>query len=195
MQKGDATRERIKQASLGLFHQKGYANTSINHVLDSSNIKKGTFYFHYQSKEKLAVEVLQKALREYNNQIDDAICHKEAVEQIRDMIEAIVAYHIVDGTHKGCLFGNMALEMGKNGTALSNFVAKVFDLWVERFEKLIILAVENDEVELKESPIALSRTILALIEGGLVLSKIAANPEALIDCKTTIFHLLDERKK
>lgn len=194
MQKGEATRERIKKASLGLFHKKGYGSTSINHVLDSSGIKKGTFYFHYPSKEKLAVDVLDKALAKYEIQINEPIGHLPPSDQIMAVVEAIVGYHIEDGTSKGCLFGNMALEMGKNGTQVAAFVEKVFDDWVIRFEKLLKKAVENNEVILKESPLAFSRTIIALIQGGLVLSKISGNPDALIDCKKSIMALMHDRK-
>lgn len=194
MQKGDATRERIKQASLGLFHQKGYKNTTISHVLEDSGIKKGTFYFHYPSKEKLAVEVLNRAITTYNEAIDSAVMHESPSEQILDMIAAIVNYHLEDNTTKGCIFGNMALEMGKNGTEVADFVEKVFEKWIARFEGIIIQAVEQKEIELKESAQAFARTILALIQGGLLLSKISGNPDSLKNCQQTIISLLDERK-
>lgn len=194
MKKGDETKEKIKDVSLNLFHRKGYKHTSINDILDSSGVKKGNFYFHYPSKEKLIVDVLNKALSNYENQINSSIKHEAISDQIVDMIETIAAYHIGDGISKGCLFGNMALEIGHDGSEISSFVGNVFKRWEARFEKLFIAAVNSGELELKESAKVLSRMILALIEGGLVLSKISGNVDCFNDCKGFIISLIEERK-
>ncbi len=194
MQKGEETKERIKNASLGLLHRRGYKSTSINDILDSSGIKKGTFYFHYESKEKLVVEVLDKALVKYDDQIKSKVKHQAASEQIIDMIEAIKAYHIDDGTSKGCIFGNMALEIGHNDSNVSEFVAGVFNKWENRFEKLLFEAVNNSEMKLKESAQIFSRVILGLIQGGLMQSKISGDQVAFKNCCDFIISLIEERK-
>ncbi len=194
MKKGEKTKEKIKQVSLGLIHKNGYKNTSINNVLDSSGVKKGTFYFHYESKEKLVVEVLNEGLLQYDDKIKSKIEHEAASDQLIDMIEAIAEYHLRDETLNGCIFGNMGREIGQDGSKVSMLVENVFEKWEARFERLLIKAVDNKELELKESAMVLARVILALIQGGLVLSKISGNIDSFKDCKGFIISLIEERK-
>ena len=194
MQKGMVTKERIKDASLGLFHERGYKNTSINDILGTSGVKKGAFYFHYQSKESLIIEVLDKALRRYEERVEVPAKHETIVDQISDIINRIADYHMNAGTAKGCIFGNMALEIGHNDTEVSVFVERVFKRWETRFEKLLIQAVDKGELKLKETPKVLAQMILALIEGGLVLSKISDNAETFRACTRFVISLIEERK-
>ena len=71
----DERKAEILNAAQMLFHQKGYENTSINDVLESVGIAKGTFYYYFKSKEDLldsvaellalrALEVLEKIEKE-----------------------------------------------------------------------------------------------------------------------------------
>ncbi|HPJ35640.1 MAG TPA: TetR/AcrR family transcriptional regulator [Spirochaetota bacterium] len=194
MQKGDETKERIKDVSRELFHRRGYGSTSINDILDSSGVKKGNLYFHYQSKENLIIEVLKESLTIYETQINAGIEHMAAADQIDSIIEAITDYHVNGDITKGCMFGNMALEIGHDGSEISNFVEGVFKRWEERFEDLLNRAVEKGEIRLKEPAIVLARMILASIEGGVLMSKISGRVEPLTDCTRFIRTVLDERR-
>ncbi|MBU1170874.1 MAG: TetR/AcrR family transcriptional regulator [Proteobacteria bacterium] len=194
MQKGDETKERITDVSLDLFHKRGYKNTSINDILGSSGVKKGAFYFHYQSKDKLIVEVLNKALLQYEERIESRETPLGAVDQIVSMIQKIADYHLTDGTSKGCIFGNTALEIGHDGSEVSQFVERVFKRWETRFENLLNQAVSDGELQLKEPAKVFSQMILALIEGGLVLSKISGHAEAFKNSTDFIMSLIEDRK-
>lgn len=194
MIKGEETKERIKEISLDLFHRHGYKNTSINDIIDSTGVKKGNLYYHYAAKENLILEVLDEALTLYEKQINSCIKHTAACDQLDDIIQAITGYHISGDISKGCMFGNMALEMGQDGSEISRFVENVFKRWEKQFEILLIKAEKNGEIRLKESPVALARMILASIEGGVLLAKISGNKNALIDCSNCIRTVLDDRR-
>ena len=47
---------RIQQTALGAFKKKGYQNVTIEEICDMAGITKSTFYYHYQSKERLLLE-------------------------------------------------------------------------------------------------------------------------------------------
>ena len=197
MIKGDETRERIMEASRDLFHKRGYYNTSINDLIQSTGVKKGNLYFHIQSKEKLIVEVLKEDLETYEKQIHEGLENNNSIgsiERILRIIDAITAYHINDDLSKGCIFGNMALEIGDDGSEISLFVKDVFEGWVSFFEKLLLRAEGDGEIKLKESPAALARMILASIEGGVMLSKISGNAEGLTDCTILLKKIIEERR-
>jgi len=194
MIKGDETRERIMEAARDLFHRRGYYNTSINDIIQSTGVKKGNLYFHIQSKDKLIIEVLKEGLVIYEKQIYEGLDNFNSTEKILKIIDAIRKFHINDDLLKGCIFGNMALEIGLDGSEISLFVKNVFERWVSFLEKLLIRAEGNGELRLKESPSALARMIIASIEGSVMLSKISGNADSLNDCSSFIRSVIEERK-
>ncbi len=194
MQKGEETKERIIDASLELLHRRGYYDTSINDIIDNSGIKKGSLYFHYKSKDALIIEVLNEALERYEKQINEGVKHATASDQIIDMIDAITGYHMKGDISKGCLFGNMALEIGHDGSDISVLVESIFKRWENQFISLLTQAEKKGEIKLKEPVEVLARMLLASIEGGVLLSKISGDTESLKGCMQFLKAMINERR-
>ncbi|WP_433684575.1 TetR family transcriptional regulator [Nocardia sp. CA-119907] len=55
---GAASRERILDAAAAVFAQVGYDRARMADVVEASRMTKGSVYFHFESKEALAVAVL-----------------------------------------------------------------------------------------------------------------------------------------
>ena len=47
------TRRRILEAATELFHERGYAGTSIRHITERLGMTKGALYYHFTSKDEL----------------------------------------------------------------------------------------------------------------------------------------------
>ena len=60
-EKREATRKEILEAAKKLFLSKGYDETSIDDIVLAADLAKGTFYYHFESKEELLV-ALQEAI-------------------------------------------------------------------------------------------------------------------------------------
>jgi AcrR family transcriptional regulator len=52
--RGARSRRAIVTAAAELFAERGFANASVNEVLDRVGLTKGAFYFHFETKEQLA---------------------------------------------------------------------------------------------------------------------------------------------
>ena len=50
-------KDEIVKNSLKLFERKGFSETSIQDIVDSIGVTKGTFYYYYTSKESLLMEI------------------------------------------------------------------------------------------------------------------------------------------
>ncbi|PKL18193.1 MAG: hypothetical protein CVV49_06985 [Spirochaetae bacterium HGW-Spirochaetae-5] len=194
MQKGDETKERIKDAALRLFHLRGYGSTSISDIIESTGVKKGNLYFHYSSKENLALEVLKGALALYEEHISAGVKRGASADKLESLINAIADYHINGNFRAGCIFGNMALESGGTGSEISEFVKDVFTQWENNFERIINLSVKEGDLVLRETPRVLARMIISSIEGGLMLSKIYGKIDPLLNCREFILSALRERR-
>lgn len=55
-----ATRRHLIEAAAQLFDERGYAGTSISDISSRSGRTSGSIYFHYASKEKLALAVVEE---------------------------------------------------------------------------------------------------------------------------------------
>ena len=56
-------KEQILDVSLSLFLKKGYDNTSISDILSNLNIARGTLYYHFESKEAIMDEIIERSIK------------------------------------------------------------------------------------------------------------------------------------
>lgn len=50
-------KEKITDHSIKLFEKKGFSETSIQDIVDSLGVTKGTFYYYFSSKEELLMDI------------------------------------------------------------------------------------------------------------------------------------------
>lgn len=85
-------RAEIMDASMLLFMEKGYANTTTQDIVDKVNISRGLLYYHFKNKEDilycLVERYSEKLLRDIHVIVNDD--DKTAIEKIRDFIDATI---------------------------------------------------------------------------------------------------------
>ena len=67
------TRTRILASALALFSKKGYDRTTFNDIAARLKLTKGAVYWHFESKEKLLVELVRLALAKFRRQIESVM--------------------------------------------------------------------------------------------------------------------------
>lgn len=87
MKKEDRKKELIKLA-YELFITKGYENTSVDEIIAKAGIAKGTFYYHFESKEAILEEVV-------NMIIDDGVLRAKQVLESDLKIEEMLVNAII----------------------------------------------------------------------------------------------------
>jgi len=63
------TRERILDASAALFSKQGYNGTALRDIAKSLDMKAGSLYYHFDSKEQLVLEILKIGLENIINTV------------------------------------------------------------------------------------------------------------------------------
>ncbi len=71
--KGERTRDDLLQTATRLFALNGYHNTSTQDILDAVSVSKGAFYYHFKSKEDLALAILEQMRLNYQMKVIDHI--------------------------------------------------------------------------------------------------------------------------
>ncbi|MDS9471592.1 TetR/AcrR family transcriptional regulator [Sporosarcina pasteurii] len=86
-------KQEITKHSVKLFQEKGFSETSIQDIVDSLGVTKGTFYYYFKSKEQLLMDI---HLRYIDELLD---FQKEIIENeqtCRDKVVKIVGLIIGD---------------------------------------------------------------------------------------------------
>jgi AcrR family transcriptional regulator len=109
-----ARRENIIHQSLRLFSLNGFLGTSLNDILEASQISKGGFFNYFKSKEDLFHAVLseaRKVWREKNLKGLDQI--DRPIEKVMRILQNYRDRYLKDTDHfpGGCLFVTLSVEL------------------------------------------------------------------------------------
>jgi TetR/AcrR family transcriptional repressor of nem operon len=92
--KGAATRAFLLQAAAEVFAERGYTETTMSELISRSGLTKGAFYFHFSSKEQLALAVIDEKQRQWVDSVQAAIeSEPQAIDQLRQVAYALVRLH------------------------------------------------------------------------------------------------------
>jgi TetR/AcrR family transcriptional repressor of nem operon len=92
--KGAATRAFLLQIAAEAFAERGYAETTMAQLIERSGLTKGAFYFHFSSKEQLALAVIEEKQQQWIDSVLQAIsAEPRAFDQLRAVALALVRVH------------------------------------------------------------------------------------------------------
>ncbi len=92
--KGAATRALLLQIAAEVFAERGYAETTMAQLIARSGLTKGAFYFHFSSKEQLALAVIEAKQRQWIDSVVQAIsAEPRAFDRLRAVALALVKVH------------------------------------------------------------------------------------------------------
>ncbi|WP_457576025.1 TetR/AcrR family transcriptional regulator [Desulfomarina sp.] len=191
MNKGKETRKRILKESRKLFTIRGFQNTSISEITAVTGVKKGNLYYHFSSKEELGIAVLLDAAEEFSAILDRSLTGAGPVEKIITSCQVIMTLMQQTQFVGGCLFGNTALEMSGINPRFGEILQDVFGHWTEKLRTELQKAEESGQLSGKLNVEALATSIVAILEGGIMLSRVYENRQALEKCILTIKILLE----
>jgi TetR/AcrR family transcriptional repressor of nem operon len=141
MQDG-VTRERLIDAALRLFAEKGYQATSVADIQRESDCHSGSFYHFFPAKQDLLLAVLDR----YRSGIVPMLI-EPAWANVRDPIERIFAllarYRMlleISQCNFGCPIGSLALELHEPEAEVRQLLAANFTGWIDQIERCLIEA-------------------------------------------------------
>ncbi|MDN3506025.1 MAG: TetR/AcrR family transcriptional regulator [Simkaniaceae bacterium] len=124
-------RREIIAASRKLFLKKGYENTTMQDVMATLQIAKGTTYHYFKSKAELLEAVVEDMVDEYISKVAKVLknCQGNALEKMRVLVEAgrSKGVDMVEGLH---LAGNMGMHvrlLAETITRLAPLYARVIE--------------------------------------------------------------------
>jgi AcrR family transcriptional regulator len=83
----EETRRRVRESALAVFRRDGVAAAKIDDIVRGARVSRGTFYFHFPTKEDVIVELL----RECEHRIAAAIAKLPKTTRIERVLEVTCA--------------------------------------------------------------------------------------------------------
>jgi TetR/AcrR family transcriptional repressor of nem operon len=178
MTKGLDTRQTIIELAAPLFNQRGFAGCSMGDVMEATGLEKGGLYRHFSSKEELATEVLRYSLeRSARLRMQALPPGTPALQAIKTYIEHfVVTPSAVPG---GCPLLNAAVDADDGNPALRAVVRKHLSGWKKRVRALVERAQAEGDLQADADPEWLADTIIATLEGALMMSRLACTQKPL----------------
>ncbi|WP_407313085.1 TetR/AcrR family transcriptional regulator [Desulfosporosinus sp. SB140] len=185
-------RQEIIEAAAGLMESNGYENTKLSDILEASGAGKGQFYYYFSSKRDLGLAVIDYFFAAFKRELLGGILGSKGDPETRlnEMLEWIISFHQSRQAKCGCVFGNLALEMSEHDEEFRQKVNEVFKVWADRLGSVL---EEMLEISGSANPIEagqLAQTIVAMIEGGILLMKNNQDIEILRDMIKWIRYLV-----
>lgn len=91
-ERAERSRRAIFDAACQIFHERGYAGASLNEIIKASGLTKGGFYFHYPSKEALAIAVVRESFAGWaQTALEEAQAQPRAIDRLFAIPRAIAA--------------------------------------------------------------------------------------------------------
>jgi TetR/AcrR family transcriptional regulator, transcriptional repressor for nem operon len=182
MTKGEETRSRILGSATALINRKGLKRTSIQDIIEETGVKKGNFYFHFQSKDALGVSLLRAAKEEFFDYLSKQVKSSDPVGKLSDTFTAVFKYHRRRKFIGGCIFANTALEMSDTDQVYTAIIQEVFNEWVDWLASDLREGIEDGVLSNAIEPDSMARHIVASLEGSIMLARLYKRDEPIVDC-------------
>lgn len=188
-------RERLLHSAEELIHERGFNAVGVSEICGRAEVNKGSFYHFFPSKQRLALEVIEGIWQTNRGFLEDALLREgPPLERLRSFLGQLYENHrqcyTSSGKQMGCLLANLGLEMGAQDPLIRRRVLQAFEAQIGYFESLLREARKRGDLGLELDPRSAAETILALIEGKIMLSKLRDDPETLQDLPQVVFSAL-----
>jgi AcrR family transcriptional regulator len=144
-ERGEDTRRRILDVAATAFAEKGYTGTSLNELIRATGLTKGGFYFHFRSKEELALAVLEHKKEQWAGRVMSAAMKEpRALDRCRAMAWGLCDLYEQDPSFRA--IGKLCMGLMDEAPQLAPRLQPTFETWVDLTAGLIRGAQDEGDV-------------------------------------------------
>ncbi|SCW61292.1 TetR/AcrR family transcriptional regulator [Mucilaginibacter sp. NFR10] len=195
LSKAERTRQFIIERTSPVFNKKGYAGTSLSDLTEATGLTKGSIYGNFKNKEEVAAEVFEYNSGKVRKQIQERI--QRATSYHDKLLVYAQVYHSFtrgDFIPGGCPILNTAVDADDTNPLLKDKAARAVIRWKTGIENLIKAGIEAGELKADINITETALSMIALIEGGIMISKVTDSPANLDIVLASVYSLVDGLK-
>ena len=182
------TRERLLRSAFSEIHTNGFQGMRVDEVLRHSGLQKGAFYHHFGSKTELGYAVLEEQVKALVESVWLAPL-AEIEDPVRDlprMLDNLGERIPPSMREHGCPLNNLAQEMSTQDEGFRIRIARLFDNWIDAFVRVFEKAKKGGYVDKQIDSRAVSRFIIAVLEGCIGVYKVKRSAQQWAACRSQL---------
>ncbi len=185
--KGERTRARIVEAAARLIYERGVAGTTLDDVKAAAGVSGSQMYHYFPDKDELVQAVISyQADVIAGNQRQADLGSAEGLRAWRDMVIAQVRNGEAKG---GCPLGSLAGQLAETDPHARTLLADGFGQWQAAIGEDLRRLHQAGQLPDGTDPDALAVTLLATLQGGLLLAQIQRDTRPLETAVDTLLQL------
>ncbi|MFI8516762.1 TetR/AcrR family transcriptional regulator [Streptomyces sp. NPDC085481] len=184
MGRTSTARERLVDATGELMRSRGYGSLGVAEICARADVKKGSFYYFFESKQALTVEVVNAYWQtERACWAGELTAPAPALDRLRNLLGLASAVQRrgkeATGTVDGCLLGNLALELSTQEPDVRARLEEIFDEQVGLIAACLAEAAVDGAIPADRTGNEVARAVVAQLEGLVLLAKLKNDPAVL----------------
>ena len=166
--KGARTRARIVQQAAALIHERGVAGTTLEDVKVAAEVSGSQLYHYFPDKNELVQAVI-------DYQADTIVKHQRhalsanGVQAWRNMVITAAKRTQAKG---GCPLGSLGGQLAESDPEARALIAAGFDQWAAAIRDGLRSLHADGKLASGIDPDDLATTLLATLQGGLLLAQV-----------------------
>jgi len=185
--KGERTRARIVAAAARLVYERGVAGTTLDDVRAAAEVSGSQLYHYFSDKEELVQAVIDyQADAIVGNQRQADIGSAGGLEAWRDMV---IAQAKSTGARGGCPLGSLGGQLAETDPQARAQLAAGFERWSATISDGLRTLHAAGRIPAGIDPDDLAVTLLAALQGGLLLAQVQRDTRPLETAFDTLLSL------
>jgi TetR/AcrR family transcriptional repressor of nem operon len=185
--KPSGTRDHLISTGLKILHARGFHASGVQDITQAAEVPKGSFYTHFDSKERFGAEVLG---RYWEHRADRAIAILS--DESRTPLDRLKAYFAskagVSGPFdKGCMIGNFSAEMAGDSRLMRDRLAAVLAAWTQMLATCIRQAQAAGQLRDSLDADSVGAFLIDAFEGAVLRTKVDRDATALRRFESIVF--------
>jgi TetR/AcrR family transcriptional repressor of nem operon len=170
-EQGRATRERIVRVAAQLIADQGAAATSVDDVMAATRASKSQLYHYFGDKHGLIAAVVDYQAAAVLGFQARTLAAVRSWEELEGWADAMVEAFERQGSRGGCPVGTLAAALSDTDEPLRELLSEAFRTWRHAISGALARLRDNGLVARDADIESLTTSMLAAIQGGLLLGK------------------------
>jgi TetR/AcrR family transcriptional regulator, transcriptional repressor for nem operon len=181
-------REQLIEAGLQTLHLHGFNGCGVQDITDAAGVPKGSFYNHFESKQDLALQALERFWQNgagWRALLGDT--KVDPVERLRSHFRALAEAIVLQNFQRGCLIGNFSTELSIQSPEVRARLAEIYAAWSRSIESCVREAEKAGRVQPHLPAAEIATFLVNTWEGAVLRSKVEGDKSPFDQFERVVF--------
>ena len=167
MNKAEVTRIHILESAFDMIYRNGYQATSIDKIIETTQVTKGAFFYHFKNKEEMGLAMIREVIAPRLRRLLIEPLNRSG--NPLDIIQKTISNNLLKNNdfdiRYGCPINNLVQEMSPISPAFKKHLQNVLNQWKQTISDILKKGQKRGEVSKKVDTNAAAEFIIVSYEG------------------------------